>query len=582
MKKLTAILVALLMLMLPLSGIADVSFPLSLSHEWASFDMGVTHSAAVHVGGFGYAWGYNYNAPIGNGVTASSDTFVPYNWGTGVTAVSANNKTTLSIDGNGVLSICGAFWWGIGGDSSMPSGGYIHTAPTQFATNVRSASMGFNHMVYVKNDNTLWVYGENAHGQLGDNSTTSYYTGAGKKILDNVSYAVAGDCLTAAVKTDGTLWVWGFNYYGQVGNGSSGANADRKSPVQVLTNVYSVSTMGDHVVALKNDGSVWAWGLNDVGQLGRGNTTNATSPVQVTTGAVQVSAGYNHTAVLKADGSLWFCGCNYRGAFGNGVNGGYSAANSTFRQTPGTWVAVNCGTHCTAAVAPTGQLFTTGHNDHGKLGLGSGAPVTVTEFTATDIWIFGEEGPATYTVRFVDWDGTLLSEQEVNEGEAASAPAAPTRIGYEFTGWDKDFSSVTEDMTVTATYTAIRYTLTINYVDENGVKLAPTFTRTYTYGESYSISSPIISGYTANTPLVSGVMGAANLVIDVVYTQDQSKLKGDVNCDGIVDSADITLAAAYSMTAGTVTAQGIINGDMNGDGLLTAADLSALYSYILG
>lgn len=582
MKKLTAILITILMLALPLSGIAEVSFPLSLSHEWASFDMGVSHAAAVHRGGLGYAWGYNYNAPIGNGVTSSSDTTVPYNWGTGVAAVSANNKTTLSIDGNGVLRICGAFWWGIGGSTDMPSGGYIYKSPTQFDTNVRSASMGFNHMVYVKNDNSLWVYGENGHGQLGDGTTTNQYGGTAKKLLDGVVYAVAGDCLTAAIKTDGTLWVWGFNYYGQVGNGSSGSSADRKSPVQVLTNVYSVSTMGDHVVALKNDGSVWAWGLNDHGQLGRGNTTNATSPVQVTTGAVQVSAGYNHTAVLKADGTLWFCGSNYFGAFGNGVNGGYSAANSTFTQTPGTWVAVNCGTYCTAAVAPTGQLFTTGCNDHGLLGLGSGYGRAVTQFTATDIWIFGEDGPATYTVRFVDWDGTLLSEQEVAEGEAAVAPAAPSRIGYEFTGWDKDFSSVTEDMTVTATYSAIRYTLTINYVDENGARLAPSYTTTLTYGESYSISSPIISGYTTEDTMVSGVMGAENVLKNVVYTKEYSKLIGDVNCDGVVDSRDLALAAAYSMNAGTVTPQGVINGDMNGDGLLNSSDLSGLSSYILG
>lgn len=577
MKKLTAILVSLLMLVLPLSGIADVSFPLSLSHEWAEFDMGVTHAAAVYRGGLGYAWGYNYNAPIGNGITAGSDTLVPYNWGTGIAAVSANNKTTLSIDTNGVLYICGAFWWGIGGSSDMPSGSYIYTSPTQFATNVRSASMGSNHMVFVKNDNTLWIYGENAHGQIGDNTTNNCYTA--KKILDNVAYAVAGDCLTAAVKTDGTLWVWGYNSDGQVGNGSSGT--DRKTPVQVLTDVYTVSTMGAHVCAIKNDGSLWAWGDNQYGQLGRGNTTDAKSPVQVMTGVAQVSAGMYHTGVIKTDGTLWFCGNNYRGCFGNGTNGSYSGANSSFVQTPGTWVAVNCGDYCSAAVAPTGQLFTAGHNLHGKLGLGNGAPVTVTTFTATDIWIFGDETPSVYTVRFVDWDGTLLSEQQVNEGEAATAPAAPSRIGYEFTGWDKDFSYVTEDMTVTATYSAIRYTLTINYVDENGVTLAPSVTRTYTYGESYSISSPIIPGYTTSTPMVSGVMGAGNLLVNVVYVQEQSKLIGDVNCDGVVDSADITLAAAYSMNAGAVTAQGIINGDMNGDGVLNSADLSALFNYIL-
>jgi hypothetical protein len=92
------------------------------------------------------------------------------------------------------------------------------------------------------------------------------------------------------------------------------------------------------------------------------------------------------------------------------------------------------------------------------------------------------------------------------------------REGWTFIGWDKDFSCVTSDMVVTA-----------------------------------------------------------------LYVQDvpSQYMKGDVNCDGIVDSADVTLAAAFAMNAGLVTAQGVINGDMNGDGLLNAADLSALYNYIL-
>ena len=124
-----------------------------------------------------------------------------------------------------------------------------------------------------------------------------------------------------------------------------------------------------------------------------------------------------------------------------------------------------------------------------------------------------------YTVTFVDWNGTVLSEQTVPYNGSATAPADPEREGYTFTGWDVDFTNVTGDLTVTAQY------------EQN----AP-------------------SEY----------------------------LKGDVNGDGLVDSADITLAAAYSMSAGSVTAQGVVNGDMNGDGLLTAADLSALYGYIQG
>ncbi len=124
----------------------------------------------------------------------------------------------------------------------------------------------------------------------------------------------------------------------------------------------------------------------------------------------------------------------------------------------------------------------------------------------------------THTVLFLDHDGTVLSTQTVADGAAAIAPPDPVREGWTFIGWDKDFSCVTSDMVVTA-----------------------------------------------------------------LYVQDvpSQYMKGDVNCDGIVDSADVTLAAAFAMNAGLVTAQGVINGDMNGDGLLNAADLSALYNYIL-
>jgi alpha-tubulin suppressor-like RCC1 family protein len=580
MKKFTSVLLAIVLMLVPFSALANVTFPLELHHEWAEFDMGVTHSAAINVGGIGYAWGYNYDGPIGNGVTASSNTYTPYNWGNGVTAVSTNGKTTLSIDENGVLYICGEFWFGIGGSTTIPSGGYVYTTPTQFATNVRSASMGFNHLVYVKNDNTLWVYGENGHGQIGDNSTTACYTA--KQILTNVAYAVAGECLTAAVKTDGTLWVWGYNSDGQVGNSASGT--DKKTPVQVLTNVFTVSTMGKHVCAIKNDGTLWAWGDNQYGQLGRGNTTDATSPVQVMTGVAQVSAGTFHTGVIKTDGTLWFCGNNYRGPFGNGTTSGYFAANSSFLQTAGTWVAVNCGEYTTAAVAPTGQLYVAGENTHGKLGVGESAGSSVPTLTPLDIWIFGDEQPAEYTVTFVDGlNGSVISTVTVLEGGAATAPAAPVHTGYTFIGWDRDFSNVTSDMTVTAQYRINTYTLTINYVDAQGGQIAAPVSLTYTYGSNYSITSPAIPGYTADIPVVSGII-TGNVTVTVTYTEDAPPvtiLLGDVDCNGVVNMADLALAAAFVQNSGQVTAQGILNGDINGDGTLTAADLASLYLLIL-
>jgi alpha-tubulin suppressor-like RCC1 family protein len=388
MKKLLAFTLSFFMMLIPVIGGAkrvenEPCDTVELSHEWAQFSMGDTHSAAIQPEGLGYAWGYNYDGAIGNGITASSNTTTPYNWGSNIRAVYANRKTTLSIDNNDVLYLCGERWYGIGGSSDMLVP-YYHTTPTQFATNVRSASMGFNHLVYVKNDNTLWVYGENSHGQIGDNTTNNCYTA--KQILTNVSYAVAGDCITAAVKTDGTLWVWGYNGSGQVGNGST---SDKYTPVQVLTNVFTVSVMGDHVMAIKNDGSLWAWGLNSYGQLGTGNTSNVTSPVQVMTGVAQVSAGMYHTGVIKSDGTLWFAGNNFRGQFGNGST---ASTNTRFTQTEGCYLAVNCGTNTTAVLSTEGQLYVAGWNTYGQLGNGT-TGASFPTLSPIDVWIFNGVDP---------------------------------------------------------------------------------------------------------------------------------------------------------------------------------------------
>ena len=186
----------------------------------------------------------------------------------------------------------------------------------------------------------------------------------------------------------------------------------------------------------------------------------------------------------------------------------------------------------------------------------------------------------TYTVTFKDWDGTVLKTQTVNYGGAATAPANPTRVGYTFTGWDVAFNNVTSNLVVTAQYQINTYTVT--FKDWDGTVLD---TQTVNYGGSATApADPEREGYTFTGWDVDFTNVTSNLVVTAQYEQNAPSqyLKGDVNCDGIVDSADITLAAAYAMSAGSVTAQGIANGDMNGDGVLTAADLSALYGYIQG
>lgn len=247
-------------------------------------------------------------------------------------------------------------------------------------------------------------------------------------------------------------------------------------------------------------------------------------------------------------------------------------------------------------------------------------------------------GPVYYTVTFVDGlTGETIATEQVEAGQSATPPAVPVHEGYTFTGWSGDYTNVTGNVTVTAQYQINTYTLTINYVDADGNNMAAPTVITNTYGYNYNVSSPVIPGYTASIPVVSGVL-TSDTTVTVVYnvnahtvtfigrngevieaqqvehgadavapeaaddgywrfygwdtdftnvTQDLTVtaiygLFGDVNCDGIVDSSDLTLAAAYSMNAGSVTPLGIFNGDMNNDGVLSSSDLSALYALIQG
>jgi alpha-tubulin suppressor-like RCC1 family protein len=127
-----------------------------------------------------------------------------------------------------------------------------------------------------------------------------------------------GNYHSVALKTDGTVWAWGYNYYGQLGDGTY---TDRSTPAQVsnLTDVKAISTLSSHALALKSDGTVWAWGYNYFGQLGDNTTTNRNTPVQVQnlTNVVAVAAGGSHSLALKSDGTVWAWGNNYSGQLGD-------------------------------------------------------------------------------------------------------------------------------------------------------------------------------------------------------------------------------------------------------------------------
>ena len=125
-----------------------------------------------------------------------------------------------------------------------------------------------------------------------------------------------GNLHTMAIRADGSLWAWGANSDGRLGDGTI---TNRHTPVRIMDNVSTVSSSNSHTMAIRTDGSLWAWGWNNFGQLGDGTTTNRHSPVRIMENVSAVSAGHFHTMAIRTDGSLWAWGWNEYGQFGDGT-----------------------------------------------------------------------------------------------------------------------------------------------------------------------------------------------------------------------------------------------------------------------
>ena len=228
---------------------------------------------------------------------------------------------------------------------------------------------GIGHSIVVNtNDGTVWAWGANSNGQLGDNTLTPRPTPIQVTSLANVVAVGAGYLHSVALKADGTLWTWGSNAYGQLGTGDL---TSQKIPVQVLTNVVAVAAGAYHTVALKQDGSVWTWGLNSSGQLGDGGTVNRSTPGQVTglAAASGVAAGGSHSLVILAgSGAMKSWGRNASGELGIGSTS--PSNNPVSVSVVSGAVDTVAGYYFTAARKADGTFFSWGENAYGQLGLG--------------------------------------------------------------------------------------------------------------------------------------------------------------------------------------------------------------------
>ena len=237
---------------------------------------------------------------------------------------------------------------------------------------VRSAHIaaGGYHTVFIRSDGSLWAWGLNRSGQLGNATIENRNSPVRIGTDSNWMTIAAGREHTVAVKTDGSLWAWGYNANGQLGDGTT---ENKSTPTRIGTDSdwLAVASGREHSVAVKTNGSLWTWGYNVNGQLGNGITESRNSPVRIGVDSnwMAVAAGGFHTLAVKTDGSLWACGNNLYGQLGDGTTENKSTL--TRSGTASNWKAVTAGTYHTAAVNTDGYLWAWGNNYYGQLGDGT-------------------------------------------------------------------------------------------------------------------------------------------------------------------------------------------------------------------
>jgi alpha-tubulin suppressor-like RCC1 family protein len=233
----------------------------------------------------------------------------------------------------------------------------------------------------IKSNGTLWAWGQNSYGQLGTNNTTSYSsptqvgTGTNWAAIPWVTKNSAW-CHALATKTDGTLWMWGFNTFDELGLGG-GDTANRSSPIQVgaLTNWpqtrQKMSIGWAYTMIIKTNGTLWGWGANwnPGGNLGLNSTTIYTkSPIQVgaLTDWATIACGRQQSIAVKTNGTLWSWGLNDNGQLGQ--NDRIDRSSPTQVGTDTNWAYAQIGQNFGIAVKTNGTLWAWGKNTEGQLG----------------------------------------------------------------------------------------------------------------------------------------------------------------------------------------------------------------------
>jgi alpha-tubulin suppressor-like RCC1 family protein len=323
-----------------------------------------------------WSWGDNRYGQLGNNSTVEKSVPTTISGGgTNWKQISVGERNAAAIKTDGTL-----WTWGEGGVGALGNNSTVNrSSPGTVSgggTNWKQVGACF-HMLAIKTDGTLWSWGTNDYGQLGINSTVNRSSpgtvsggGTNWKQISVTFY------FNVAIKTDGTLWTWGYNSAGNLGNNST---IDRSSPGTVsgsgTTWKEAVCNLGT-MAAIKTDGTLWTWGSDNYGELGHMTKyVSTSSPITVSGGGTtwkQVSVGRLHMLATKTDGTLWVWGNN--GAYQLATKYAYFGLDESSPVTchyGGTnWKFVSAINYSSFAIKTDGTLWSWGRDWLGVLGTG--------------------------------------------------------------------------------------------------------------------------------------------------------------------------------------------------------------------
>jgi len=335
------------------------------------------HTVALKEDGTVWTWGENLYGQLGDDtIDICKNEPVQVKGIEGVKAIAAGERHTVALKEDGTV------WsWGNNVFGQLGHTDFVvrNNQPMMVVDlkDVKAIAAGEWHTVALKEDGSIWAWGDNEDGQLGDGRVIATNKPVQAIDIEEVVAIASGNCFTVALKQDGTVWTWGlYFYYDPIENVDIAMTSTQPVCKEGIEDVKAIAAGSDHVVALKEDGTVWTWGRNDYGQLGNGTKVNYNEPVQVTgiEDVKAIAAGTYNSFAIKEDGTVWGWGSNFAGQLGAIVIADSDTNNEfkyeRFMQVRGMEKvkAIAAGYNYTIAFKKDGSLWVWGRNNLGNLG----------------------------------------------------------------------------------------------------------------------------------------------------------------------------------------------------------------------